>query len=87
MRRSWHSCSRPLVQNSHTPHVHQRGCTPTRSPDRKSETYDPTAATVPVTSCPGMIGLIAGTPPSTQSPSIMWMFDRQTPQPATSIRS
>src|SRR5262245_34026481 len=81
------SVSRPIKQNSHSPHVQCNHGTPTRSPTSNPETPSPTDAIVPATSCPSVKGNFVIGLSRSHSPIAKCKSEWQTPQAATLINT
>ena len=76
-------CSLPARQFSHSRHELTMQPTPTRSPGANAVTSEPTSATMPAISWPG----IAGYGISPHSPRAKWMSEWQMPQNLMSMRT
>src|SRR5262245_2706234 len=81
------SVSRPIRQNSHSPHVQCNHGAPTRSPMSKPVTPSPTATTAPVTSCPKTSGSFVIGLSKSHSPIAKCRSEWQTPHAATLINT
>src|SRR5262249_17666889 len=81
------SVSRPIEQNSHSPHVQCNHGRPTRSPAPNSVTPSPTDAIVPAISCPSVRGNLVMGLSKSHSPIARCKSEWQTPQAATLINT